>query len=186
MNPQSSYVDANYSYVDVGRSFDMNTVSASPSSYYEQKPMQNNLYASNPYNFSNVQHVYSGSHASAAPYHRPMSTVGYSTDQYETPHGHEDVSRFYPSAADSQYAGSSPNKPMDGGFGYASTSNLAGYSQPTYTAPYMITQSAPYVTNVSASCGTSETYNSASHFHGVHSRTCENLTGAYVDRKSVV
>ena len=73
---------------------------------------------------------------------------------------------------------------MDGVIGYAGTNDLASYSQLTYTAPYMITQSAPYVTNVSASCGTSETHNSASHFHSVHSRTCENLTGAHVPSSS--
>ncbi len=57
MNSQSPYVDANYSYVDVTKSFDMNVVSANPSLRYAQKPMQNNLYASNPYNISNVQHI---------------------------------------------------------------------------------------------------------------------------------
>ena len=139
--------------------------------------MQNKLYASNPCNISNVQHIYSN-------YLRPMSNVGYSIDQYETPHGQEDVSRFYPLVADPQYAGLSPDRPMDGGIGYAGTSDLAGYSQPTYTAPYMITQLAPYVINISASCGTSETHNSASHFHGVHSRTCANLTGAHVPLSS--
>ena len=175
MNSRSPCVDANYSFVDVTRSFDMSVVSANPSLHYAQKPMQNNLYASNPYNISNVQHIYSNSHASAAPYLRPMINVGYSIDQYETPHGQDDVSRFYPSAAGSQYAGSSPNRPMDEGIGYAGTSNLAGYSQPTYTAPYMITQSAPYVTNVSASCGASETHNSALHFHGVHGRISEKI-----------
>ena len=58
MNLQTSYVDANYAFVDVARSYDMSTVSASPSSYFVQKPMQNNLYASTHYNFSNLQHVY--------------------------------------------------------------------------------------------------------------------------------
>ena len=84
MYPKSIYVDANCSSVDVARSFDMRSVSASPSSYYVQKPMQNNLHASN--NFSNLQHVYSNSHASATPeIHMPMNNIMSSVNQHETP-----------------------------------------------------------------------------------------------------
>lgn len=45
MNLQSPYVDAKYSYVDVARSFDKSTISASPSFNYLQEPMENNLRA---------------------------------------------------------------------------------------------------------------------------------------------
>jgi hypothetical protein len=67
MNSQSSFVDANNSYAEVARFFDMSTVSASPNSCYVQTPVQNNLHPSTCYNFNNLQHVYSNSYASAAP-----------------------------------------------------------------------------------------------------------------------
>ena len=108
MYPQSVYVDANCSFVDVARSFDMRSVSANPSSYYVQKPMQNNLHASN--NFSNLQHAYSNSHASATPEtHMPMNNMMSSDNQHDTPNVinfnsmQESVSPFYASANYSQY-----------------------------------------------------------------------------------
>jgi hypothetical protein len=86
MNPQSPYVDANYYYVDVARSFDMRSVSASPSSNYVQAPMQNNLHASTSYKFSNFQHVYSNSHALGTPkIHMSMNNMMSLINQYETP-----------------------------------------------------------------------------------------------------
>ena len=71
MNTQFLFVDANNSYVVAGSPNEHN-VSASPSfinhaSNYAQGPMQNNLHASNSYDFSNVQHMYPKSHASATP-----------------------------------------------------------------------------------------------------------------------
>jgi hypothetical protein len=50
MNPQYPDVDENSSCVDAARSLDMYIVSASPSSYYVQGSIQNNLHA-----FSNLQ-----------------------------------------------------------------------------------------------------------------------------------
>ena len=75
-----------------------------------------------------------------------MNNIEYSIDQHGTLHRLEDVLRFYSSAADSQYVGSSLNRPMDEGIGHASTSYLAGYSQPTYTSPHEINYSTPYAT----------------------------------------
>ena len=71
MNTQFTYVDANNAYV-VARSFNQHNVLASPSfinqaSSYAQQPIQNNLHASTSYNFSNMQHMYPNSHASATP-----------------------------------------------------------------------------------------------------------------------
>jgi hypothetical protein len=64
----------------------MSTVSVSPNSCYVQTPIQNNLHPSTCYNFNNLQHVYSNSHASAAPeVHMPMNNVKSSVNQYETP-----------------------------------------------------------------------------------------------------
>src|SRR3954469_2389554 len=133
MNPQSSYVDADYSYVDVARSFDMCTVSDSPSFYYVQKSMQNNLHASN--HLSNLQHVNSNSHASATPeIHMPMNTMMNSVNPHETRDFisfnsmHEVVSSFYSSANNLQYVDSSSHVPMDRGIGQATTSYLDNYS----------------------------------------------------------
>src|SRR4051812_27575776 len=84
MNPQSFYIDAYYSYVDVAGSFDMCTISASPSFCYVQKPMQNNLHAST--YLGNLQHVNSNYHASATlEIHIPMNNMMNSVDPYETP-----------------------------------------------------------------------------------------------------
>ena len=76
-----------------------------------------------------------------------MNNIEYSIDQHGTLHRLEDVSRFYPSAVDSQFMRSSLNRPMGETISLASTSCLAGYSQPAYTAPYLTTESATYVTD---------------------------------------
>src|SRR3990170_4742677 len=91
MNTQSPRVDANNAYV-VARSFNEHNVSASPSfinyaSNYAQQPIQNNLRASTSYNFSNMQHMYPNSHASATPQiYMPMNNMMSSVNQVETPH----------------------------------------------------------------------------------------------------
>ena len=183
MYHQSSFVDANNSYVDVARSFHMRSVSANPSSYYVQKPMQNNLHASN--NFSNLQHAYSNSHASATPeIHMPMNNMMSSVNQYETSNvsnfnsTSESVSRFYSSANHSQYVGSPSNMPMDREIGHATASNLANYSQPSYGTTFVTNFSAPYVT--------SEIHNLVPHLHNGYSRISENSIGAHVPSSSVV
>ena len=137
MNPQSSYVDVDYSYVDVARSFDMCTVSASPSFYYVQKPMQNNLHAST--HLSNLQHVNSNSHASATPeIHMPMNNMTNSVNPHETRdfrnfNGMQpSVSSLYSSANNLQSLDSSSNMPMDREIGHATTSHLLNYSQSSY------------------------------------------------------
>ena len=71
MNTEFTYADANNAYV-VARSSNEHNVSASSSfinhaSNYVQGSMQNNLHASNSYDFSNVQHMYPKSYASATP-----------------------------------------------------------------------------------------------------------------------
>ena len=73
-----------------------------------------------------------------------MNNIEYSIDQHGTLHRLEDVSQFYSSAANSQYAGSSLNRPMDEGIVYGSTSYVAGYSQPSYTSPLGVGDSALY------------------------------------------
>src|SRR3954466_11433061 len=65
--------------------------------------------------------------ASATSFNMPVNNTICSSDQYMAPQLQEGVSLFYPSAADSQYADSSPNMPMDGEIGHASISYLAGY-----------------------------------------------------------
>jgi hypothetical protein len=86
MNFQSSFVDANNSYAEVARFFDMSTVLASPNSCYVQTLIQNNLHPSTCYNFDNLQHIYSNSHASAGPeVHMPMNNMMNLVNQYETP-----------------------------------------------------------------------------------------------------
>jgi hypothetical protein len=103
MNSEFSYVDANNSYVDIARSIDMLTTSAIPSSYYVQTSMENNLHART-CNFSNFQHAYTNSHASAIPeVHMPINIVMSSVNQYKTPNVidfnsmQNNVSSFYPS-----------------------------------------------------------------------------------------
>jgi hypothetical protein len=139
MNSQSFYVDANNYYVDVARSYDMCTTSAIPCSDYMQTPMQNNLPALNSYNYSNLQHVYSNSHASATTeVHMPMNNVMNSVNQYETPNVidfnsmQNSVSPFYPSANNLQYVDSPSHMPMDRAIGISSTVYLANYTQPSY------------------------------------------------------
>ena len=123
MNTQFTYVDANNAYV-VARSSNEHNVSVSPSfinhvSDYVQGPMQNNFHASNSYDSSNVQHMYSNSHASATPQiHMPMNNMMGLVNQFETPHIkisssiQESVSPFYSSATNLQYV--NPTSPMDG------------------------------------------------------------------------
>ena len=93
--------------------------------------MQNNSYADH-YNFSNLQHVYSNSHASATPeIHGPMNNMTSSVYSYETPnvrsfnYMQESVSDFYTSANSSQYVGLPLNMPMDREIGHATSSYLA-------------------------------------------------------------
>ena len=101
------------------------SISASPSfinhaSNYVQEPMQQNLHASTSYNFSNMEHMYTNSHASAAPQiHMPMNNMMSSVNQVETLHiGTSDsmqqsVSPFYSSATSLQYV--NQNMPVDRG-----------------------------------------------------------------------
>ena len=109
MNTQFTYVDANNAYV-VARLFNEHIASAIPSfinhaSNYAQGPMQNNFHASNSYDFSNIQHMYPNSHASATPQiHMPMNNMMGLANEFETPHVkiynsiQESVSPFYSSA----------------------------------------------------------------------------------------
>ena len=124
MNTQFSYVDANNTYV-VARSSNEHIVSASPSfindaSNYMQQPIQNNLHASTSYNFSNMQHMYPNSHASATPQiHMPMNNMMGLVNQFETPHVkisnsiQESVSPFYSPATNLQHV--NLNMPVDRG-----------------------------------------------------------------------
>jgi hypothetical protein len=180
MNTQFTYVDANNAYV-VARSSNEHNVSASPSflnhaSNYVQGPMQNNLHASNSYDFSNIQHMYPNSHASATPQiNMPMNNMMGLGNQFETPHVkisnsiQESVSPFYSSATNLHYV--NPTLPMDGRIGHATTSYSASYSQPSYSTPHVNNFSAPYATV--------DVHNSAPYLHG-HSRISENFTGTHV------
>ena len=180
MNSQFLFVDANNLYVVAGSPNEHN-VSASPSfinhaSNYAQGPMQSNLHASNSYDFSNVQHIYPNSHASATPQiHMPMNNMMGLVNQFETPHVkisnsiQESVSPFYSSATNLQYV--NPTLPMDGRIGHATTSYSASYSQPSYATPHVSNSSAPYTTV--------DAHNLASHLSG-HSRINVNFTGAVV------
>ena len=91
MNTQFTYVDANNTYV-VARSSNEHNVSASSSfinhaSNYVQGPMQQNLHDSTSYNFSNMQHMYPNSHASATPQIvMPMNNMVSSVSKFETPY----------------------------------------------------------------------------------------------------
>ena len=131
MNTQFTYVDANNAYV-VARSSNEHNVSASPSfinnvSNYVQQPIQNNLHASTSYNFSNMQHMYPNSHASATPQiYMPMNNMMSSVNQVETPHVEtfngmqHSVLSFYSSATNLQHV--NPNMPVDRGIVHATTS----------------------------------------------------------------
>jgi hypothetical protein len=130
--------------VDVARSSYRLTTSAIPNSYYVQTPIENNLHALTSYNFSNLQHVYSNSHASATPdIYTPMNDVMSLVNQYETPNVinfsimQNSVSPFYSSANNLQYFGSPSHMPMDRAIGDSTTSYLANYSQSSYTTPYV-------------------------------------------------
>jgi hypothetical protein len=184
MNSEFSYVDANYSYVDVARSSDRLTTSAIPSSYYVQTPMENNLLAPT-CNFSNFQHAYSNSHASATlAVHMPMNNMMNLVNQYETPNVinfdimQNSVSPFYSSANNLQYFGSPSHMPMDRAIGDSTTRYLANYSQSSYTTPYVTNFSAPYATL--------DVHNSATDLHTACSRISENSIGAHVASSDTV
>jgi hypothetical protein len=185
MNSQSSVVDANNSYAEVARFFDMSTVSASPHSCYVQTPIQNNLHPSTCYNFNNLQHVYSNSHASAAPeVHMPMNNVMNSVNQYEAPNVinfnnmQNNISPFYSSANNLQFFASPSHVPMDNAAGYGTTSYLANCSEPSYITPYVTNFSAPYATP--------DIHYSAEHLHNTYSRLSENSIGAHVASSDTV
>ena len=182
MYPQYSYVDANYSHVDVARSFDTCTESASTSSYYVQELIQNNIHATN--YFSNVQYVDPNSHASAAPAnHMPMNNMANLVNQYETPNVRNfnnmqtSVSSFYSSVNNSQYASLSSNMPIDREIGRATTSYMANYSQPSYAAPH--------ASNCSVPCTTTDMHNSAPHPYNDYSRVSKNSVGVNMSLPSV-
>ena len=155
MNIQFTYVDANNAYV-VATSFNEHNVLASPSfinhaSNYVQEPVQQNLHASTSYNFSNMEHMYTNSHASAAPQiHMLMNNMMSSVNQVETPHiGTSDsmqqsVSPFYSSTTSLQYV--NQNMPMDRGIGNATTCYPANYPQSSYATPHTTNFLAPYAT----------------------------------------
>jgi len=143
MYHQSPYVDANSHYVDVARSFNGHVMSASPN---EQRPTSYSV--GETWNLHNrgMQLMNLNFRASATSFNMPVNNTICSSDQYRTPHVQEGISKFYPSATDSQYAGSSPNMPMNGGIGHASVSNLASYPQTSYTTPREINCSVAYET----------------------------------------
>jgi hypothetical protein len=185
MNSQSSFVDANNSYAEVARFFDMNTVSGSPSSCYVQTPMQNNIYPSTYYDSSNLQHVYANSHASATlEFYIPMNNVMSSVDQYETPNVinfnimQNNVSSFYSFANNLQYFGSPSHMTMDREIVHDTTSCLNNYSQPSYAAPYVTNFAAPYATlNI---------HYLAAHLHNTYSRISENSIEDHVPSSNTV
>ena len=124
--------------------------------------MQQNLHASTSYNFSNMEHMYTNSHASAAPQiHMPMNNMMSSINQVETLHvGTSDsmqqsVSPFYSSATSLQYV--NQNMPVDTGIGHATTSYPANYPKSSYATPHATNCLAPYATM--------GIHNSASHLH---------------------
>ena len=167
MNTQFTYVDANNAYV-VARSSNEHNVLASPSfinhaSNYVQGPMQNNLHVSNSYKFSNMQHMYPNSHASATPQIvMPMNNMVSSVNKFEIPNVRisnvmqESVSPFYSSASNVQYT--NPTMPMNERIDHAATSYSASYSQPSYATPHVSNYSAPYTTI--------DDHNSTSHLPG--------------------
>jgi hypothetical protein len=179
MNSESFYVDANNSYAEVARFFNMSTVSASPNSCYVQTPIQNNLHPSSCYNFDNSQHVYSNSHASAAlEVYIPMNNMMNSVNQYEAPNVinfynmQNNVSPFYSSANNLQFFTSPSHMPMDSAAGYGTTSYLANCFEPSYITPYVTNFSAPYASP--------DNLNSAIHLNNAYSRISKNSIGAHV------
>jgi hypothetical protein len=120
--------------------------------------MQNNLHASTSYNFRNMQHVNSNTHASATPeIHMPMNSIQAS------------VSPLYSSANNSQHVGSPSNRPMDREIGHATTSYLANYHQPSYATYHANNFSPPYATR--------DIHNSDPHHHNGYSRIDGNSIG---------
>ena len=104
--------------------------------------MRRNLHDSIPYNFSNMQHMYPNSHASATPQiHMPMNNMMSLVNQVETPYVgtsngmQQSVSSSYSSANNLQYV--NPNVPVDRGIGHATTSYSANYPQPSYATPHV-------------------------------------------------
>ena len=186
MNTQFTYVDANNAYV-VARSSNEHNVSASPSfskhaSNYVQGPMQQNIHDSTSYNFSNMQHMYPNSHASATPQiHIPMNNMMSSVNQVETPHVgsfngmQHSVSSFYSSATNLHHV--KPNMPVDRVLGHATTSYMANYPQTSYATPHATNFSAPYAIV--------DIRDSAPHLHA-HGRISENSTRAHVSLPSNV
>ena len=106
-----------------------------------QQLIQNNLHASTSYNFSNMQHMYPNSHASATPQiYMPMNNMISSVNQVETPYVgtsngmQQSVSSFYSSANNLQYA--NPKVPVERGIGHDTTSYSANYPQTSYATPH--------------------------------------------------
>ena len=186
MNTQFPFVDANNPYVVAGSPNEHN-VSVSPSfinhaSNYAPGPMQNNLHASTSYNFSNMQHMYPNSHASATPQiYMSMNNMRSSFSHVETPHVgtsnsmQQSVSTFYSSANNLQYV--NPNVPVDRGIGHVTTSYLANYPQTSYATPHATNFSAPYTTV--------DVHNSAPHLHG-HGRISESSAGEQMPSPTTV
>ena len=186
MNTQFTYADANNAYV-VSTSSNEHNVSASPSfinhaSNYVQGPMQHNLHASTLYNFSNMQHMYPNSHASATPQiYTPMNNMMSSVNQVETPHVgtfngmQHSVSSFYSSATNLQHV--DPNMPVNGGIGHATTSYSTNYPQTSYATLHATNFLAPYATV--------DIHNSAPHLHG-HGRISETSAGAQMPSPTTV
>ena len=154
MYHQSPYVDANIHYVDVARSFNGHVMSASPN---EQRPTS--YFIGETWNLQNhdMQLMNLNFRASTTSFNMSMNNTICSSDQYMTPHVQEGISQFYPSAVNSQYAGLSPNMPMNEAIGHASISYLAGYPQSSYDTPHDINCSASYAT---------KSIHDSAHFYG--------------------
>ena len=79
-----------------------------------------------------------------------MNNMMSSANQYETldvrnfTDMQENVSPSYSSAINSQYMSPPQCVPMDMTIGYATTSYLANYSQPSYATPHVTNYFAPY------------------------------------------
>ena len=144
--------------------------------------MQQNLHDSTSYNFSNMQHMYPNSHASATPQiYMPMNNMMSLVNHVETPHVgtsnsmQQSVSTFYSSANNLQYV--NPNVPVDRGIGHASTIYSANYPQTSYATPHATNFLAPYAIV--------DVHNSAPHLQG-HGRISETSTGAQMPSPTTV
>ena len=144
--------------------------------------MQQNLHASTSYNFSNMEHMCTNFHASAAPQiHMPMNNMMSSVNQVETPHVgtfncmQHSISSFYSSATNLQHV--NPNMPVDRGIGHVTTSYLANYPQPSYATPHASNVLVPYATI--------GIHNSALHLHA-NSRITEKSIGSHVPSPSTM